>query len=132
MAALQPISNSVTPGLNQTSTAPHDHLVDFYSWSAAKQDLITARVYELPDQGDSLDKDALRITLNIEGFQQILNRNASSIADVYSVHINLDGKNEANPTEIFQILNEKDPAEKNAYIHPYSEYLHTKFSFQKM
>ena len=118
MAALQPISNSVTPGLNQTSTAPQEHLVDFCSWSAAKQDLITARVYELPDQGDSLDKDALRITLNIEGFQRILNLNANSIADVYSDHINLDGKNEANPTEIFQILNEKDPAEKKRLYSP--------------
>ena len=103
MAALQPISNSVTPGLNQTSTASPEHLADFYSWSKAKQNLITARIYELPDQGDSLDQDVLRIMLNIEDFQQILNRNASSIADVYSVHINLNKSGDpTNPHKYFR------------------------------
>ena len=112
MAALQPISITPSPVLNQTGRSPQEHLVDFYSWSAAKQDLITARVKELPDQGDPLDQNALQIMLNIQGFQQILNRNASSIADVYPYHLKLNGTNEADPTEILKILKAKDPEEK--------------------
>ena len=131
MAALQPISITPSPVLNQTGRSPQEHLVDFYSWSAAKQDLITARVKELPDQGDPLNENALQIMLNIQGFQQILNRNASSIADVYPDHLKLNGTNEADPTEILKILKAKDPERKRAYMHSYSEYLHTKFSFQK-
>ena len=118
MAALQPTSITTSPVLNQTGRSTHDHLVDFCSWSEAKQSLITARVYELPDQGGFLDQDALRITLNIKDFQQILNLNANSIADVYSDHLRLDGTNEADPTEIFQILNEKDPEEKKYLYSP--------------
>ena len=118
MAALQPTSITTSPVLNQTGRSPHDHLVDFCSWSEAKQSLITARVYKLPDQGHSLDQDALQIMLNIQGFQQILNRNASSIADVYPDHLKLDGTNEAEPTEIFKILKAKDPEERKYLYAP--------------